>query len=172
MRKLSFWKKKCPHSWLSLCAWKNVSLMLLALLALSCRTTKENTSIRLADSLQWNRKVSVTLATIQSSLAELTIPMDSLRRLPPGAVYTNKSGNTRVTASINAGNLHVEAETESVPELKYTEEENQVHIRDELSEAETIKEPVSIPLWNRLKHGLTGILVIIIVIIIIKTYKK
>lgn len=98
--------------------------------------------------------------------------MDSLRSLPAGAVYTKKSGNTRVTASIKAGNLHVEAETESVPELKYTEEENQVHIRDELSEAETIKEPAGIPLWNRLKYGLNGILVIIIVIIIIKTYKK
>lgn len=146
--------------------------MLLALLALSCRTTKENTSISLRDSLEWNRKVSATLATIPSSLAELTIPMDSLRKLPEGAAYTKKSGNTRVTASIKAGSLHVEAETDNKSKLEYREEENQVHIRDELSEAETIKEPVSAPLWNRLKHGLTGVLTGVILVIIIKKIRK
>lgn len=98
--------------------------------------------------------------------------MDGLRNLPKGAVYTTKSGNTRVTASFEEDSLHVVAETENIPELNYTEEESQVHIRDQLSEQETVKEPVILSLWDRLKRGLTGIIIIIIVIIIIKTYKK
>lgn len=84
--------------------------------------------------------------------------MDSLRRLPAGAAYTKKSGNTRVTASIKDDSLHVEAETDNNPELEYREEEGLVHVRDELSESETIKEPASAPLWDRLKHGLAGVL--------------
>lgn len=98
--------------------------------------------------------------------------MDSLRNLPDGAVYTNKSGNTRVTASLKGDSLHVTAESDETQKIKYSEEESQVHIRDELSQSEVVKEPVSVPFWDRLKHGLTGILIIISVIIIIKSYKK
>lgn len=84
MTRFFYWKKKYLYAWKYSLVWKSVSLMLFALLVLSCRTTKVNTSARLTDNLTWNRKVSVALATTPSSLAELAIPMDSLRRLPEG----------------------------------------------------------------------------------------
>lgn len=152
--------------------WWIVSIMFSALLATSCRTTKENTSMSLRDSLEWNRKVSVSLATIPSSLAELTIPIDSLRRLPEGAAYTKKSGNTRVTASIKDDSLHVEAETECAPGWDYTEEEGEVRIRDQLIRQETTKEPVAIPFWAKLKWCLTGVSITILFILTIILYKK
>ena len=110
--------------------------------------------------------------TIPSSLAELTIPTDSLRKLPRGAVYTKKSGNIRVMASIKGDSLYVIAETENTPGLNYTEEESLAHTRNQLSRSEAAKEPVISSFWNRLKHGLIGISITIFLIIILKTYRK
>lgn len=98
--------------------------------------------------------------------------MDSLRRLPEGAAYTKKTGNTRVTASIKDDSLHVEAETESAPGWDYTEEEGEVRIRDQQIRQETTKEPAAIPFWAKIKWCLTGILTGIIILTIFKTYKK
>lgn len=153
------------RSWFALC-------MAVVLPVLSCRTIKEDTSIRVADSLRWDRKVSVTLATTPLPPVRLTAPLDSLRKLPAGAVYTDSSGSLRVTASLKGDSLCVTAETENLPRLEYQEEESREQTRSGQSESETVKEPVAVPFWNRLKHGLNGILIAFILIIIFKRYKQ
>lgn len=153
------------RSWFALC-------MAVVLPVLSCRTIKEDTSIRVADSLRWDRKVSVTLATTPLPPVRLTAPLDSLRKLPAGAVYTDSSGSLRVTASLKGDSLCVTAETENLPRLEYQEEESREQTRSGQSESETVKEPAAVPFWNRLKHGLNGILIAFILIIIFKRYKQ
>lgn len=153
------------RSWFVLC-------MTAVLPAPSCRTIKEDTSIRVADSLRWDRKVNVTLATTPLPPVRLTTPLDSLRKLPAGAVYTGSSGGLRVTASLKGDSLCMTAEAESVPRLEYREEESREQTRIGQSESETVKEPAAVPFWNRLKHGLNGILITFILIIIFKRYKQ
>ena len=146
--------------------------MLLALLALSCRTTKENTSAHRLDSLSWNRKVSVTLATIPSSLAELTVPMDSLRKLPEGATYTKKSGQATLALRLKGDSIQGIATCDSLQQLVYELEEQLRQAHDRLEQQETTKEPAAIPFWAKIKWCLTGILTGIIILTTFKTYKK
>ena len=172
MRKLSFWKKKYQVSWLSLCAWRNVSLMLLALLALSCRTTKENTSMLRSDSLTWNRKVSVTLATIPSSIVKLTIPTDSLRNLPSDAGYTAKSGQAGLKVTYRDGNIHAVATCDSLQQQVFSLEEELHQARDRLEQVYKESKPAVIPFMVKFKWYLMGILTAFIFIQIINLYKK
>ena len=72
--------------------------MILALFVSGCKSTRETTISSVTDLLAWDRKVTATLATIPSSLATLRVPIDSLRRLPEGATYTQKEG--QATASV------------------------------------------------------------------------
>ena len=153
------------RSWFALC-------MAVVLPAPSCRSIKEDTSIRVADSFRWDKKVNVTLATTPLPPVRLTAPLDSLRKLPAGAVYTDSSGSLRVTASLKGDSLCVTAETENLPRLEYREEESREQTRSGQSESVTVKEPAAIPFWNRLKHGLNGILIAFIIIIIFKRYKQ
>ena len=146
--------------------------MAVVLPVLSCRTIKEDTSIRVADSFRWDKKVNVTLATTPLPPVRLTAPLDSLRKLPAGAVYTDSSGSLRVTASLKGDSLCVTAETENLPRLEYREEESREQTLSEQSESVTVKEPAAVPFWNRLKHGLNGILIAFIIIIIFKRYKQ
>ena len=146
--------------WLS--RWWIVSIILSALLVTSCRTTKENTSISLKDRLEWNRKVSATLATIPSSLVELTVPMDSLRRLPVGAVYTKKSGQATASVTLRNDTVVVAASCDSLQQQVYRLEEELHQARDRLEQSETIKEAPEFTLKCYLTGILTGILTVLI----------
>ena len=139
------------RSWFALC-------MAAVLPAPSCRTIKEDTSIRAADSLRWDRKVSATLVTTPLPPVRLTTPLDSLRKLPAGAAYTNSSGGLRVTASLEGDSLCVTAEAEGLPRLEYREEESRERVRSGQSESATVKEPAAVSFWTRFKGCLKGIL--------------
>lgn len=152
--------------------WWIASIMLSALLATSCRTTKENTSMHLSDSLQWNRKVSVALATVPSSLAELTVPMDSLRRLPPGAVYTKKSGQATATLTMAGDTIIVYASCDSLQQMVYNLEEELHQARDQLEQKETIKEAPGFTLKCYLTGLITGFMTLLIFQFIRKWTKK
>lgn len=106
------------------------------------------------------------------SLAELTIPIQNLRNLPVGAAYTNKQGATRLTASVEGDSLRIMAESEGGTLQSYTQEESQVHIRDQLEQEKVIEEPVAIPVFTRFKWCLTGILIAIIIFLFIKYRRK
>lgn len=89
-------------------AWKRwcfALCMTVALLASSCRSTRQNIATRRLDSLVWDRKASVTPEIIPPSRATLAVPVDSLRRLPAGAAYTEKSGQATVSLSYEDGNV-------------------------------------------------------------------
>ena len=124
----------------------------------------------MADSLRWDRKVNVTLATTPLPPVRLTAPMDSLRKLPAGAVYTNSSDGLRVTAGLQGDSLCVTAE--GLPRMEYQEEESREHVRGKQSEAVTVKEPADVPFWRRFKGYLKGILTGIILTIIIQIIYK
>jgi hypothetical protein len=78
----------------------------------------------------------------------------------------------RVTASLEGDSLCVTAKAEGLPRLEYRKEESREHVRSGQSESVTIKEPAAVPLWDRLKHGLSGILIAFIFVIIFKRYKQ
>lgn len=163
---LGIYKKK----WLS---WpvllQNLSLAsigIVVLLVCSCRTMNENTSIRALDSLEWNRKVSVFPVTIPASLAELTVSLDSLRKLPGGAVYTKKSGHATASVGIKDGNLIVSAGCDSLQQIIYKLEEQLHQARDELRQKEVTREPFIIPFWTKLKWYLYGVLTMVLFITI------
>lgn len=148
--------------------WWIASIILSALLVTSCKTTKKNTSIHVLDSLAWNRKVSVTLATIPTSLAELTIPEDSLRSLPPGAGYTAKSGQAGLSLTYRDGNIHAVATCDSLQQQVFILEEELHQARDRLEQQETIKE---LPEFT-FKCYLTGIITGIISLLIFQYIRK
>jgi hypothetical protein len=78
----------------------------------------------------------------------------------------------RVTASLKGDSLCVTAEAENLPRLEYSKEESREQTCSGQSESETVKEPAAIPFWERLKQGLSGILIAFIIIIIFKRYKQ
>ena len=146
--------------------------MLVALLALSCKTTKENTSLSLRDNLTWNRKVSVGLAIVPPSLAELTIPMDSLRKLPEGAAYTKKSGQATLTLKIKGDSVQGTASCDSLQQQVFELQEQLHQARDRLEQSQTEIKPAANPLKHYLYGVLTGIILVISFYFFIKYGKK
>ncbi|MFR9004147.1 hypothetical protein [Parabacteroides goldsteinii] len=137
----------------------SVAIMIAALSAFSCRSTKGTSTIEGADSLRWDKKVSVTLATIPSSLARMEIPIDSLRKLPEDAVYEKKEGKATVKASVKDGTLLVSASCDSLQALVYSQQEALVRIRDTLEQYESQKGPDVFTFWMQIKCYLTGALI-------------
>ncbi|WP_288149381.1 hypothetical protein [Bacteroides acidifaciens] len=147
------------------------NIIILALCATSCRNIEQISSINAIDSLTWNKKVSASLVIIPPSLAELTIPMDSLRRLPQGAVYSEKQGQATVTASRKNDKIVITASCDSLQNLCYQYEEELVRIRDQLQKEQTKKEPVIVPFLSKCKWTAFGFLLAIIILSIIKIFK-
>ena len=59
------------------------------------------------------------MAGIPASSVKLSIPADSLRKLPEGAVYRGKSGQANLTVgSDDSGNIVAEASCDSLQQLK------------------------------------------------------
>ena len=172
MTRFFYWKKKYLYAWKYSLVWKSVSLMLFALLVLSCRTTKVNTSARLTDNLTWNRKVSVALATAPSSLAELAIPMDSLRRLPEGAAFTAKSGQAGLRLEVRDNKIHASATCDSLQSLVYELYERLHQARDELERVDMTSEPVAIPFTVRCEWFMAGALTVLLILTIKRIRRK
>ena len=132
--------------------------MIAVLLATSCRTTREDISVRAADSLRWERKVTATLATIPSSLATLRVPIDSLRRLSEGATYTQKEGQATASVGLEGETIVIHAGCDSLQALVLSLEERLDRAQEELANTLKVKEPPDIPFWMTLKGYLTGVL--------------
>lgn len=128
--------------------------------------------MRLTDSLTWNRKVSVGLAIVPPSLAELTVPMDSLRRLPEGAAYTKKSGQATLTLKVKGDSIQGTASCDSLQQQVFRLEEQLHQARDRLEQRETEIKPAGNPLKYYLYGVLTGIILTISFYLFIKYRKK
>lgn len=69
---------------------------------------------------------------IPASAVKLTIPADSLRKLPEGAVYGGKSGQANLTVGTDGkGNIVAEASCDSLQQLVLWYEEELTRIRSE-----------------------------------------
>ena len=117
-------------------AWKNWCSALcttVALLAGSCRSINESTTIHRLDSLVWDRKVSATPEIIPPARATLSVPLDSLRKLPGGAAYTERSGQATVCLTFREGDVIASARCDSLERLVF-ELAEQLHSRGEQTE--------------------------------------
>ena len=100
------------------------------------------------------------MAGIPASAVKLTIPADSLRKLPDGAVYRGKSGQANLTVGTDGkGNLVAEASCDSLQQLVLWYEEELTRIRSETkSEISNDVQTVEKRLPNRMRTFMTGVL--------------
>ncbi|MFK2219627.1 hypothetical protein ACIXKT_12160 [Bacteroides fragilis] len=90
----------------------------------------------------------------------LTIPADSIRKLPDGAVYRGKSGQANLTVGTDGkGNLVAEASCDSLQQLVLWYEEELTRIRSETkSEISNDVQTVEKRPPNRMRTFMTGVL--------------
>ena len=116
------------------------------------------------------------MAGIPASAVKLTIPADSLRKLPDGAVYRGKSGQANLTVrNDGSGNIVAEASCDSLQQLVLWYEEELTRIRSE-TQSETSNdvqmEEKRPP--NRMRTFMTGVFAGLLagVLLTIKLYKR
>ena len=81
------------------------------------------------------RRRGVKTVAIPESAVTLTIPADSLRKLPAGAVYRGKSGRANLSiGSDSEGNIVAEASCDSLQQLVLWYEEELTRMQTEASE--------------------------------------
>lgn len=100
------------------------------------------------------------MAGIPASAVMLTIPADSIRKLPDGAVYRGKSGQANLTVGTDGkGNLVAEASCDSLQQLVLWYEEELARIRSETqSEISNDVQTVEKRPPNRMRTFMTGVL--------------
>lgn len=148
--------------------WYFALCMTVALLASSCRSTRQNIATHRLDSLAWDRKASITPAIIPPSRATLAVPVDSLRRLPAGAAYTEKSGQATVSLSYEDGNVVASARCDSLERLVFELSEQLYGKTEQTGQREEQKTAPAATFGQRLKWCLSGVLTGIILTIIIQ----
>jgi len=116
------------------------------------------------------------MAGIQASAVKLTIPADSLRKLPDGAVYRGKSGQANLTVrNDGSGNIVTEASCDSLQQLVLWYEEELTRIRNETnSETSNDVQMEEKRPPNRMRTFITGVLAGLLagVLLTIKLYKR
>ena len=116
------------------------------------------------------------MAGIQASAVKLTIPADSLRKLPDGAVYRGKSGQANLTVrNDGSGNIVAEASCDSLQQLVLWYEEELTRIRNETnSETSNDVQMEEKRPPNRMRTFITGVLAGLLasVLLTIKLYKR
>lgn len=148
-----------------------------ASLLVSCAAnTKRNVTTHALDSINWSRHISVTPVSIPCSLAEIRIPIDSLRRLPEGASYSNREGHATASVGVIGDMVLVRAECDSLWALNLRLTEELESVRSSKERERESKEPATVKLGQRVRYGaagaLLGILMTIISQLIYKAYKK
>lgn len=100
------------------------------------------------------------MAGVPASSVKLSIPADSLRKLPEGAVYRGKSGQANLTVgSDDSGNIVAEASCDSLQQLVLWYEEELARIRSETrSEISNDVQTVEKRPPNRMRTFITGVL--------------
>ncbi len=100
------------------------------------------------------------MVAIPESAVTLTIPADSLRKLPAGAVYRGKSGRANLSiGSDSEGNIVAEASCDSLQQLVVWYEEELTRIRSE-TRGETSDDVQTVEKRppNRMRVFVTGVL--------------
>ena len=116
------------------------------------------------------------MAGIPASSVKLSIPADSLRKLPEGAVYRGKSGQANLTVgSDDSGNIVAEASCDSLQQLVLWYEEELARISSETkNEISNDVQTVEKRPPNRMRTFITGVLAGLLagVLLTIKLYKR
>lgn len=104
--------------------------------------------------------------TIPGSLATLRVPLDSLRRLPSGAVFRSRQGHATATVAVDGEMLDVSASCDSLQAVV-------AGLREELkavqaSSADKVETTERSPLRARMAYLAAGIVAGFILSIIIK----
>ena len=86
------------------------------------------------------------------------MPIDSLRRLPEGATYTQKEGQATASVGLEGETIVIHAGCDSLQALVLSLEERLDRAQEELANTLKVKEPPDIPFWMTLKGYLTGVL--------------
>jgi hypothetical protein len=114
----------------------NIILLIIFLLT-SCSTRKQTHSSRQqTDSLRQTSRLSVRTTKIPESRARLTVPVGTLKKLPAGAAFVQKSGQATAEIRFLHDTLFVYATCDSLQALvyQYEEETEQLHVRLENSQ--------------------------------------
>lgn len=114
------------------------------------------------------------MAGIPASAVQLTIPADSLRKLPDGAVYRRKSGQANLTVrNDGSGNIVAEASCDSLQQLVLWYEEELTRIRSETnSETSNDVQTEEKRPPNRMRTFITGVLAGLAGVLLILKVKK
>ena len=143
------------------------AIMTIALCLAGCASSRKSTMAEKmqteaasADSAGGSRRAGLVMAGIPASAVKLTIPPDSLRKLPEGAVYRGKSGQANLTVgSDDSGNIVAEASCDSLQQLVLWYEEELARIRSETkSEISNDVQTVEKRPPNRMRTFITGVL--------------
>lgn len=161
-----------------------VLIAILALSAVSCRSTKTMTTQAEAkverDSAESNQTTTkiVWMEKVAQEQVHLIIPLDSIGRLPSGASFGNKQGRANVKASVGKRDgkdvIYIDATCDSLQVMcLYYEEQNKKLARQNAELSNTIKtekeqcsNPVKVAIFSFIVGLVSGI------IITIKTRKK
>ena len=124
------------------------------------------------DSLVWDRKVSATPEIIPPARATLSVPLDSLRKLPGGAAYTERSGQATVSLTFREGDVIASARCDSLERLVF-ELAEQLYSRGEQTEQKEEKKEAPVATFGqRLKWCSSGVLIGFILTVIIQFIYK
>ena len=102
----------------------------------------------------------------------MSIPVDSLRKLPPGAAYEKKSGQAGLKLAYNNGNIQASASCDSLQYLVYTYEETIDRLTKENAELREQIKPPENPLKWYLYGVLAGVIITVSIILFIKYRRK
>lgn len=91
-------------------------LIMLALFTVSCGTTRKLTESQreTKDSVVIKETRIVTTVPVPESKVEMVIPVENLHKLPPGAVYADKSGQANIKVTAKNDTLYVAASCDSL----------------------------------------------------------
>ena len=154
--------------------WKSFRIALIGIVALpvcSCRTTRESTSIQKADSLRWDRRVSVILGAIPVKKLEWTLTPPDLHDLTLGERLTRQADGVKVSVGVEDGNLNITAETNPLPQMTYTEEISATKFSEESVGTLTEKEAATEP-FKRCLNGIAVVLAFVLIILIVLKWQK
>lgn len=166
----------------------SVALILMTVLCLqSCATTKKTqTEQTQTDAVQQNRDTVSTVIkqtrkeTVPGSRVDISIPVDSLLKLPSEATYTKHSGQARAAVSKRGEVIYVTATCDSLQrEVEYYEElyyramdELEQHKNDIRTANEQRSEPLANPISIFIMGLVGGILMTITIILTTKRHGK
>lgn len=155
--------------------WVIVGMLMCVLFALSCVTKKNAYEQTISkEHVQTSEQVIVeegkAQVTIPMSIAQLELPVMNLHKLPPGAVYTSRSGQAKVDLRIRNDTIFVDAKCDSLQMLVDYYRKQAMRLKSTDNQIENVQEEKveKTPIEERIWMLATGCLSIVIIVIILK----